>query len=148
MKIYKTKEQIEKDIIDNQLTINDDVRFECDFDFPNCDIHARDIDASNIDAYDIDASDIDANNIDALNINADDIRAWNIKARDIDADDINYYAVCFAYQNIKCKSIIGRRENSKHFCLDGEIEIISEPEEITIDKEITINGKTYVLKTK
>jgi hypothetical protein len=71
-------------------------------------LNARNINAEKIDALKIDALKIDALNIDALNI---------------DALDISYYAVCFAYENITCKSIKGRRENSKHFCLDGEITI-------------------------
>ena len=67
-------------------------------------------------------------NINARDINALDIDAWNIyaldiNAREINAFDINYYAVCFAYKNINCKSIKGRRENCKHFVLDGKIKI-------------------------
>lgn len=76
------------------------------------------IDAVNINAYDIVAFDINANNI-----NAYDIKAFDIKACNIDARDISYNAVCFAYNNIKCKSIKGRRENAKHFVLDGKIEV-------------------------
>ena len=41
-------------------------------------------------------------------------QSWN-------AGNIKYYAVCFAYKGITCKSIRGKRENSKHFCLDDEI---------------------------
>ena len=74
----------------------------------------------------INAMNINAMNINAMNINAMNINAWNINAGDINAGDINagdiiYYAVCFAYKNIKCTSIKGRRINCKHFCLDGEI---------------------------
>ena len=76
------------------------------------------IDAWYINAYDIDAYNIKACNIDAYNINAD-----NISACDINANDINYYAVCFAYNNIKCKSIRGRRKNHKHFVLDGVLKV-------------------------
>ncbi len=65
-------------------------------------------------------------NINARNINARDINAWDINAWDINAGDISYYAVCFAYNSIKCKSIQGRRDNSKHFVLDGKIEIKEE----------------------
>jgi len=87
---------------------------------------AGNIDAWNINAWNINAWNIDAWNINAGNINAWDINAWNINAgnidaRNIDAGDIFYYAVCFAYQNIKCKSIKGNREKHKHFCLDGKI---------------------------
>ena len=93
------------------------------------DIIARNIKAKDIDAGDIKVCNINANNIIAYNINAFDIRANNINARNIDANninakDINYYAVCFAYNNIKCNSIKGRRKNAKHFVLDGELEVL------------------------
>ena len=81
-------------------------------------INARDISACDINAYDISAWNINARDISACNINACDI-----KARNIQADYITYYAVCFAYIDIKCKSIKGIRLNSKHFVLDGQIEI-------------------------
>ena len=78
---------------------------------------------SNIRAYNIRAENIDALNIDAWDINARDITARNIDAWNINARNINYYGVCFAYQNIKCKSIKGRRENARHYALDGELEV-------------------------
>jgi len=91
-------------------------------------ITAINIDANNIIAEDINAGDITAKNINAFDINAFDINADNIYAADINSRDINahyilYYGVCFAYENITCNSIKGRRENSKHFVLDGKIEI-------------------------
>ena len=66
---------------------------------------------------------IDACDIDARDIKAIDIDARDIKARNIKADNIIYYAICFAYKNIRCKSIKGRIKNSKHLALDGKIEI-------------------------
>lgn len=50
---------------------------------------------------------------------------YNLKvAGDINARNIKYWAVCFAYKNIKCKSIKGKRDNHKEpFVLDGTIEI-------------------------
>ena len=99
-------------------------------------INACNINAWNVNAQDIRACDINARNINARDINAWDIRASRIRARDINANDINsvsivadninYFAVCFAYKNIKCKSIKGRRENAKHFVLDGKFEIAGE----------------------
>lgn len=96
-------------------------------------IIARDIRALNIISFDIDAWDIRARDINAWNINAWDIKVRYIETLDINADDINardiiaknisYYAVCFAYYNIKCISIKGRRENAKHFVLDGALEV-------------------------
>ena len=68
-------------------------------------------------------SDIEAGDIIAWNINALDINADNINAININANDISYYAVCFAYNDIKCKSIKGRRKNAKHFVLDGKLEV-------------------------
>ena len=82
------------------------------------DINAVNIDAWNIDAYNIKADDIITGDISACNIEAGDINAWNIEAC-----DISYWAVCFAYNSIKCKSIEGRRANAKHFVLDGELEV-------------------------
>ena len=58
---------------------------------------------------------ITAGNIDAFDIKARDIHAWDVYASNINARNINYHAVCFAYKNIKCKSIKGRRKNAKHF---------------------------------
>lgn len=112
------------------------------------DIISRDIKAENINAHDIQAhdiyvskiiaNDIYARNIDSLNIksryinavdinggdiNTGNIDAGNICAENIKAKHINYYAIFCAYENIKCKSIKGRRRNSKHFALDGKIEV-------------------------
>lgn len=118
----------------------------CASDIDVYDINARDIKVGDINACNIDACNIDAHNINACNIKADyinahDINAWNIRAsriraRDINANDINsffivadninYFTVCFAYENIKCKSIKGRRPNAEHFVLDGKIEITGE----------------------
>ena len=91
----------------NTYVFNDNVEFNFDV-MVNSDINARDITA-----YDIKA----------LNIKANDIGALDINAWDIEADNISYYAICFAYKNIKCKSISGRRKNHKHFVLDGKLEV-------------------------
>ena len=66
----------------------------------------------------ITAGDITAGDIIANDITADDIKAINIHA-----GNISYYAICFAYRSIKCKSIKGKRANSKHVVLDSKIEI-------------------------
>ena len=92
------------------------------------DIKAWDIIACNIDVYNINANNINVYNIYALDIiacdiNVNDIYAVDIKAINIIANDINYSAVCFAYENIKCTSIKGRRKNAKHFVLDGKLEV-------------------------
>ena len=92
------------------------------------DISARNITAGNITAGDITAGDITAGDITAWDITAwgitaGDITAWDITAWGITADDISYYAVCWAYYNIKCKSIVGRREHARHFVLDGKVTV-------------------------
>ena len=101
MKIFKTQEEINQALnSDGNLIIKDSVTFECSFAI------ARNISAEDISAWNISAGDISARNI----------SAWNI----------DYYAVCVAYNSFKCRSIIGKRKNSKHFCLDSEIKIIKE----------------------
>ena len=94
-------------------------------------INAMDINANDISAWHIIAGDINAENIDSYNINvwnlrANNIKSGNIEANNIYAHDINYWAVCFAIQNITCKSIKGRRENAKHFVLDGKLEVLEQ----------------------
>lgn len=97
------------------------------FNINSGDITAVNINAKNIDAYNIDALNIKANgDINAVNIKVSSIDADNIEAININAQDISYYAVCFAYNNIKCKSIKGRRDNAKHFVLDGKMEVEDE----------------------
>lgn len=105
-------------------------------------INARDINAYNIDAWNINAGHINANDIKARHINthdinANDIKAWDINANDIKADSISYFAICSAYNNIECSSIKGRRNNAKHFVLDGEIIIKPKEQKKSITLEIT-----------
>jgi hypothetical protein len=104
-------------------------------DISSCSIIASNIKAGDITAFDIEASNIKARDIDAWNIRARNIEARNIEARDINATnaiiarDISFYAVCYAYENIFCRSITGRREdNSKYFALDGKVFIDKELE--------------------
>ena len=93
------------------------VVFNFDLDI-NANIDAMDIKAKNINVLDIDSTDINALDINALDIKANDINAW-----DIIANDITYFAVCFAYNNIKCKSIKGRAPTTNHFVLNGKLEV-------------------------
>ena len=84
----------------NTYVFEDDVEFLCDV---------------NVEAN------IKALNINARNIYAYDIKALNINAWNINANNIIYFAVCFAYRNIKCNSIEGRFPNAKHFVLIGKL---------------------------
>ena len=142
MKTYNNIEEVKKDIVDGILKVNDDIEinfdgFEIDADVICHNIHSkggrRSITARNINALDINVLDINARNITAWDINA-----WNITAL-----DISYYAVCFAYSNIRCKSISGRRINAKHFCLDGEITYKTEKEDKTEEAINLLKEKGY-----
>ena len=118
MKIYKTQQEVEADIVDGVLTIQGDVSFE----------FSLSIEASIIvNAWDINARNIIARDINARNIIARDINAGDIIAEDIKAGNISFFAVAFARVSFKCKSIIGKRENNKYFCLDSEVEIVNNP---------------------
>ena len=131
----KNEEYIEVVVFDFDLNVEANIDA---YDIEACDINAWDINACNINANNIKARDVHAINIDAWNIDAwnidaynikagyiitGDISACNIEAGDISANNISYHAVCFAYDSIKCKSIKGRRKNSKHFVLDGKLEV-------------------------
>ena len=129
-KVFNNKHEIEKyyDEKTNTYIFKEDdkmidlivLKFDLDI---YCSIIAKNIYALDIEAFDIKADDITAWNIRARDIKSKDITADDINAMNIEARDINYYAVCFAYYNIKCKSIKGIRENAKHFVLDGKLEV-------------------------
>ena len=99
-------------------------------------IIARNIKSLNIEAEDIKAWEINAWNINARDIKTEDIKAWeinawnieagDIKAKYINARDIIFFSVCFAYEYLRCKTIEGRINNAKYFCLNREIEFIKE----------------------
>ena len=116
----KNKEYIEVVVFDFDLNVEANIDA---YDIEALDINAWNINACNINANNIKARNINAIDIDACNINADNISACNIEACNISANNISYHAVCFAYDSIKCKSIKGRRKNSKHFVLDGKLEV-------------------------
>lgn len=113
-----------KDIIGNDIKAHD-IKAH---DIKAHDIHANKIIANDIYACNIDSLYIKSRYINAVDINGGDIvtgniDAGNICAENIKAKHINYYAIFCAYENIKCKSIKGRRHNSKHFVLDGTLEV-------------------------
>jgi len=101
MKIYHTQAEIDADVKYGVLQIKGDVKFECSFKIE------ADLEVSG--------------NINAQNITAHDINAWDIDAQNITAHDISFYAVAFAHVSFTCHTIVGRRENSKYFCLDSEV---------------------------
>jgi hypothetical protein len=150
MKIYKTQQEVEKDIKDGVLAIEGDVRFECSISisasikvtFGN--INAEDITARDITARDITARDINARNITARDINAGDINAW-----DINAGNILYYAFCCVYKSIKCFSIKAKRDiHQEPICLEGKVEIKDKKPKSLLGKivEVKIDDKSYKAK--
>ena len=133
MKIYKTQNEVERDIKDNVLALDESVEFQCSINIKASlqiegNINARNINAKDINAWDISAWNINARNINAGDINARDIsagniNAWDINARNINARNILYYAFCVVYNSIKCISIKGRRVGyAEPIALDGKIE--------------------------
>ena len=116
--------------VDESIKINFNI--DCSWDINAWDINAWDIKARDIKARDINAWDIKAWDIKARDINAWDINAWDIKAWDIKARDINFYEVCVAYNSFRCKSIQGAKKNSKYFCLNSDVEIKGENNDIRI----------------
>lgn len=124
------------DLVIFNFDLNVDANIEV-YNIDACDIFVRDINARNIHANNIYANNINANHIKAHNIYALDIKVNNIIANDIaagdiiawniDACDISYWAVCFAYNSITCKSITSKRKNHKHFVLDGVL-VVEEDE--------------------
>ena len=124
------------DTVEFNFNLNVEANIEA-YDIETCDINVWNINACNIKANNIYANNINANHIKAHNIYALDIKVKNIIANDIsagdinawniDANDISYWAVCFAYNSIKCNSITSKRENHKHFVLDGEL-VVEEDE--------------------
>ena len=59
----------------------------------------------------------------ARNITARNINAMDINARNISAKNITYDEVCFTYKDITCESIKGRRNNARHFVLNGKLKV-------------------------
>ena len=110
MKIYNTQAEVDADTVDGNLRVDCDVKFTFSV-FMKGDISAINIIAKNISALG--------------DISARDISAWG----NISAGDISFYAICFAYLKITCKSIVGRRKNSRYFSLDEQVVVDGKVEE-------------------
>jgi len=127
-----SNKQAEKLIKNGVLKVNDSLEIAFDGFKINADIKCQNICSKeyrrNIVAGDIVAGDIVAG----------DIGAWNIIAWNIDAWNIDYHAACIAYSSFKCISIKGRRENSIHKCLDGEIELKKEETKETKGRKVKV----------
>ncbi len=147
MKTFKSNDELKALIKNGVLEFTESVT--CGFSI-NVEAHiksAGDITAENITAWSITARDITARSITARNITARDITARDITAWSITARNISFYAVCFAYISLKCKSILGRRSKHQFGCLDKEIEYIKdEPKQPSLSGKkvsVTIDNQTY-----
>jgi len=100
MKIYKTQEDVEKDVTYGVLNIKGDVKFECSISIRasivvrggniNCrNINCEDINCGNIDCGNIDCGNIDCVDINCRNINCEDINCGNIDCGNIDCGNID-----------------------------------------------------------
>lgn len=154
--ITLTSNEQAKELIKNGvLAVDDDIEIAFDGFSIEADIkchniyskeHPRNITCRNINCRNITCGDINCGDITCWDITCGDITCWDINCLNITCGDINYYAVCFAYNNIKCKSIKGRRENCKHFCLDGEITFKDKKEDDEVD--VTVEGQTKRISRK
>jgi len=145
MKIYKTQEDVEKDVTYGVLNIKGDVKFECSISIrASIVVRGGNINCRNINCEDINCGNIDCGNIDCGNIDCGNIDCGDINCVDIDCGDINYYAFCCVYGTIKCLSWKARGDNHKEpICLEGKliikdkgkVKITCEGKEVEISRE-------------
>ncbi len=120
MKVIQNNEELKSYIVDGAVKFDEDII--CDFNINiDADLKARNIEAGNIKCYNL-----NADTVGALSVYANDMSCWNIDAISINARNISYYAFCIAYKSFVCNSVKGRRNNSIHKCLDGEIQYIKQ----------------------
>jgi len=121
----KTMKQIKGDyIMEKDEIIDDDLYVEGNIygkDGNRYNLNCKDINCRDIYCNDINCKDINCRDIYCRDINCRDINCYDINCNDINCQDLSYYAVAFAYKNILCNSIQGRRQNSRYFVLDGQI---------------------------
>ena len=103
MKVYKTQAEVDADLVDGNLIVDDDVKFEVSV-----------IIAGNINAGDINAGDIDAGNINAYDIN---YFAFCTSYRSIK---------CTSHK-------ARRNNAHSPICLDGKLTIKKATKQVTID---------------
>jgi hypothetical protein len=90
----------------------------------NCgNLDCGDLNCGNLDCKNLDCWDLNCLNLDYWDLNCGNLKCWNLDCWDLNCLNLNFSAVAFSYKSFKCKSVIGRRTNSKYFCLDREVEI-------------------------
>lgn len=101
----------------------------------------------NFDGRDFNGGNFNGGNFDGWNFNGGNFDGLNFDGGNFDGlnfngNHINFYAVFFCYDSIKCKSIKARRENARCFVLDGNIEI----DGVDYGKEVFFDEKGEVIK--
>ena len=81
--------------------------------------------------------DFNGRNFNGKNFNGRNFNGWNFNG-----ENISYYGWFIVYKDIRCKSIIGKRENCFYKCLDGRLIIKSEGKSVgKIEGEIIEENK-------
>ena len=88
------------------------------WDFNGVDFHGRNFNGRDFNGWDF---------------NGVDFNGGNFTGRNFDGRHISYYGWFIAYGDIKCESIKGRRKNSFHKCLDGNLIIKGKPEDKKVE---------------
>jgi len=125
MKIYKTQQELEADIKDGLLRVDDNVKIECNINI-NASIICWNLDCMNLNCGNLNCWNLNCWNLDCRDLNCRNLDCRDLNCMDLHCRNLSYYAVAFAYESFKCKSVVGRRNNSKHFCLDSEVIITGE----------------------
>ena len=121
----------ENTIINDDLTVEGNIRCKGG----KWDLNCKNLDCRDLNCWDLNCGDLNCRDLNCWDLNCKNLNCWSLKAK-----NVSYYGVAFAYHSMEVESIKGRRDNSKHFCLDGEIILKKK-----IPKEITKNGKVYRL---
>jgi len=117
-----TENEIRDVYCQNLFLMNNDGRF----DFNGRDFNGKNFNGRNFNGWDFNGGDFNGRDFNGENFNG-----WNFNG-----ENISYYGWFIVYEDIRCKSIIGRRENCFHKCLDGRL--ILKPEGKSVGKKVKI----------
>ena len=144
---YQVRENEIRDVYcQNLFLMNNDGRFDFNGgNFNGWDFNGRDFNSWNFNGRDFNGRDFNGRNFNGVNFNGVNFNGWDFNGRDFNGRDFNggnfngwnfngenisYYGWFIVCKDIRCKSIIGRRENCFHKCLDGRLIIKSEGKSI------------------
>ena len=144
-----TENEIRDVYCQNLFLMNNDGKFDFNGgDFNGRDFNGRDFNGKNFNGRDFNGRDFNSWNsngwnFDGWDFNGRDFNGWdfngkNFNGRNFNGENISYYGWFIVYEDIRCKSIIGRRENCFHKCLDGRLIIKSEGK--SVGKKVKIRA--------